>query len=128
MLLQTRTQQVARLGHLKPTWIYGASYNSKHSVNSQNSYPTLLFNFDRNNAFLGLVRTILPKLPSIFPSSQAQSAAFGPAAYLLGGTGGGLQVGEIGSQNDREGMMMDAMDGEVWGLIAALVWGDDKHD
>jgi hypothetical protein len=30
-----------------------------------------------------------------------------------------LNAGEIGSQNDREGMMMDAMDGEVWGLIAA---------
>jgi len=73
-----------------------------------------------NSSFLALIRSVLPKLPSIFPSTQAQATAFGPSAYLIGAAGGGLDVAEIGSQDDREGMMMDALDGEVWGLIAAM--------
>ncbi len=72
----------------------------------------------RNSTFLTLLRTVLPKLPSIFPSAQAQAGAFGPAAYLLSGKFQS-QGSEIGSKEDREGMMMDAMDGELWGLIAA---------
>lgn len=64
-----------------------------------------------------LVQTIAPRLTSIFPSVQAQNSAFGPALTVLPG---GVQGTAIGTSDEQEGLYMDAMDGEVWGVLASL--------
>lgn len=74
---------------------------------------------DRNLASANLLRNLIPKLPSVFPSTQAQANAFGPGIYLLGGAGQNA-ASEIGSRDEKEGMQMDLKDGEVWGLIASF--------
>lgn len=61
-----------------------------------------------------LLRTLIPSLPSIFPSTRAQRDAFGPALNTL------TQGGEPGSLDDKEGLTMDLRDGEAWGLIASF--------
>jgi hypothetical protein len=73
----------------------------------------------RNLASANLLRNIIPKLPSVFPSTQAQANAFGPGIYMLGGAGQNA-ASEIGSRDEKEGMQMDLKDGEVWGLIASF--------
>jgi DNA topoisomerase 2-associated protein PAT1 len=73
----------------------------------------------RNLASANLLRNLIPKLPSVFPSTQAQANAFGPGIYLLGGAGQNA-ASEIGSRDEKEGMQMDLKDGEVWGLIASF--------
>lgn len=62
------------------------------------------------------VQTIAPRLPLIFPSTQAQTSAFGPALSVLPG---GIQGTEMGTADEQEGLYMDAMDGEVWGVLAS---------
>lgn len=63
----------------------------------------------RNKTFAYFLHIILPHLPELFPSSVAQKAAFGPAAYLM--------AGEV--EKDKEGVEMERREGEVWGLAAA---------
>lgn len=65
-------------------------------------------------SYLSFLHALLPHLPNIFPSSQAQRAAFGPSAYLLGGDG--TAPGAVG---DREGFEIERREAEVWGLAAA---------
>ena len=60
---------------------------------------------------------VIPRLPSIFPSTQAQANAFGPGIFLLGS---GSADGEVGSKDEQEGLSMDLKDGEVWGLVASF--------
>ena len=68
-----------------------------------------------NKTFAYLLQTILPHLPELFPSSQAQKAAFGPGAYFLGtDPASGKQF------NEKEGMEIERREAEVWGLAAAL--------
>jgi DNA topoisomerase 2-associated protein PAT1 len=72
-----------------------------------------------NLASTNLLRNLIPKLPSVFPSTQAQANAFGPGIYMLGGIAGN-PASEIGAKDEKEGMKMDLKDGEVWGLIASF--------
>lgn len=67
-----------------------------------------------NTTFAYLLQTLLPHLPELFPSSQAQKVAFGPGAYFLGGEGAAGQLSE------KEGMELERREAEVWGLAAAL--------
>lgn len=70
-----------------------------------------------SQAMSSLVQTIAPRLTSIFPSTQAQNSAFGPALSVLPG---GVQGTAMGTSDEQEGLYMDAMDGEVWGVLASL--------
>lgn len=67
-------------------------------------------------ASANLLRNLVPQLAAVFPSTQAQANAFGPAIQMLGQQA----AGEIGARDEKEGMQMDLKDGEVWGLIASF--------
>ncbi|KAJ9094120.1 hypothetical protein QFC19_008072 [Naganishia cerealis] len=70
-------------------------------------------------AFLTLLHTLLPILSSLFPSTRAQSSAFGPGAS---------SESQMETRDEAEGIKMDLLDGEVWGLctmLAAQATGDD---
>lgn len=67
-----------------------------------------------NKTFAYLLQTILPHLPELFPSSQAQKVAFGPGAYFLGG-----DTASANQFNEKEGMELERREAEVWGLAAA---------
>lgn len=58
--------------------------------------------------FAYFLQTTLPHLAELFPSSQAQKAAFGPGAYLLD------------NQQDQQGIDNERREAEVWGFVAAL--------
>jgi DNA topoisomerase 2-associated protein PAT1 len=61
----------------------------------------------RNKTYAYFLQVLLPHLANLFPSSAAQKAAFGPAAYLVGG------------EAEREGFEMERQEAEMWGLAAA---------
>ena len=68
----------------------------------------------RTKTYAYFLQVLLPHLPELFPSTQAQKAAFGPGAYLLG-PDGSAQVSE------KEGMEIERREAEVWGFAAACV-------
>lgn len=61
------------------------------------------------------LQIILPHLPELFPSTQAQKVAFGPGAYLIGADAAGAN-----QFNEKEGLEIERREAEVWGLAAAL--------
>ncbi|KAJ9098652.1 hypothetical protein QFC21_004300 [Naganishia friedmannii] len=71
-------------------------------------------------AFLALLHTLLPILSTLFPSTRAQASAFGPSASSV--------ESQMETRDEAEGIKMDLLDGEVWGLctmLAAQATGDD---
>ncbi|KAL1410077.1 DNA topoisomerase 2-associated protein pat1 [Vanrija albida] len=68
-----------------------------------------------NKTFAYLLHLVMPHLPELFPSSQAQKFAFGPGAYLLGGDAAGAK-----QFNEKEGMEMERREAETWAFAAAL--------
>ncbi|ORX41065.1 topoisomerase II-associated protein PAT1 [Kockovaella imperatae] len=75
---------------------------------SQGPEATELDQWARQYAYF--LQTLLPHLPSLFPSAAAQRAAFGPTAYLIGGD----------KLSERDSIEMERRDAEVWGFMAAL--------
>ena len=73
----------------------------------------------RDQAFVTLLHTLLPILSSLFPSTRAQASAFGPNVS---------SESQMETRDEYEGIKMDILDGEVWGLctmLAAQATGDD---
>jgi len=125
-ILPSRDAQAYRCSSCtgRTTRTHGAIASRAGSVVSRSFCPAEYTGSDhrfahRNLASANLLRNLIPKLPSVFPSTQAQAAAFGPGIYLLGGNGQNA-ASEIGSKDEKEGMQMDLKDGEVWGLIASF--------